>query len=93
MRPTGKDARAVDYTRLTALLIEATKQQQAEIVSALKQIKQQQRQIRQQTANIATLKSQVRNANESLRKVSQQPRNRSTHLLPNWQASQADETG
>jgi hypothetical protein len=68
----GKDAKGVDYGRLTALLIEATKQQQAEIASALKQIKQQQRQIRQQTANIATLKSQVHDANESLRKVRQQ---------------------
>jgi hypothetical protein len=68
----GKDARAVDYTRLTALLIEATKQQQAEIASALKQIRHQQRQIHQQTANIATLKAQVRNANQSLSKVKQQ---------------------
>jgi hypothetical protein len=49
----GVDARSVDYTRLTALLIEATKQQQAEILEqraalsgALKQIKAQRAQIR-----------------------------------------------
>ena len=39
----GKDARGVDYSRLTALLIEAVKQQQ-------KQISNQQRQIREQRA-------------------------------------------
>jgi hypothetical protein len=68
----GKDARAVDYNRLTALLIEATKQQQAEIASALKQIKAQQRQIAKQNASIAVLRAQVHGANESIRNVKQQ---------------------
>lgn len=35
----GKDARGVDYSRLTALLIEATKEQQRELAKALRQIR------------------------------------------------------
>jgi len=42
----GKDARGIDYARLTALLVEAVKQQQVEI--------------RQQQAQINQLKSEVR---------------------------------
>jgi hypothetical protein len=63
----GKDARSVDYARLTALLIEATKEQQTLIRQQQKQIKTQQVQIRaQQTAarlqqtQIARLASQMR---------------------------------
>lgn len=48
----GTDARGVDYGRLTALLIEATKEQQALIV-------RQQNQIREQQAQIDRLSSQV----------------------------------
>jgi hypothetical protein len=72
----GKDARAVDYNRLTALLIEATKQQQAEIADALKQIKvqrtmieRQQQTARKQAASIAALKAEVRSNGQSLRQV------------------------
>jgi hypothetical protein len=35
----GKDAQSVDYGRLTALLIEATKEQQAQIVRLTRQVK------------------------------------------------------
>ena len=49
----GKDARGIDYARLTALLVEAVKQQQTEV-------QQQQRQIRQQRAEIRTLQARVR---------------------------------
>ncbi len=49
----GTDARGVDYSRLTALLIEATKEQQ-------KMIREQQVQIKAQQAQIAELTSQVR---------------------------------
>jgi Chaperone of endosialidase len=49
----GKDARGVDYSRLTALLIEATKQQQA-------LIRKQQQQIHTQQAQIAQLMSRVK---------------------------------
>jgi len=55
----GKDARAVDYSRLTALLIEATKEQQA-------LIRKQQQQIRMQHAQIAHLSSQVKAIQASL---------------------------
>jgi hypothetical protein len=63
----GKDARAVDYNRLTALLIEATKEQETLIHQQQREIKAQQSQIRaQQTAarlqqaQIARLASQMR---------------------------------
>ncbi len=75
----GKDARSVDYARLTALLIEATKQQQAEIAKqqnnldgALRQIKIQQKQIRQQEASISSLKTQVHSGEEALKQVRHQ---------------------
>jgi hypothetical protein len=49
----GKDARGIDYARLTALLVEAVKEQQSEI-------QQQQWQIGQQKAEIRTLQARVR---------------------------------
>jgi hypothetical protein len=50
----GKDARGVDYSRLTALLIEATKEQQALIRHQQKLIRAQQEEIRAaQTQNAA----------------------------------------
>jgi len=68
----GKDARGVDYSRLTALLIEATKQQQAEFEKAMRLIKSQQAQIHKQAASMKALSAQVRTANESLQKAKQQ---------------------
>lgn len=56
----GKDAQSVDYSRLTALLIEATKEQQA-------LIHQQQEQIKVQQAQLIRLASQVRAIRTSLR--------------------------
>ncbi len=56
----GKDAQSVDYSRLTALLIEATKEQQA-------LIQQQQEQIKTQEAQIARLASQMKTVRASLR--------------------------
>jgi len=49
----GKDARGVDYSRLTALLIEATKEQQA-------LIRKQQQQIRTQQAQLKAQRSQIK---------------------------------
>jgi hypothetical protein len=49
----GKDARGVDYTRLTALLIEATKEQQV-------LIRKQQQRIRTQEAQIKAQQSEIR---------------------------------
>jgi hypothetical protein len=55
----GKDARGVDYSRLTALLIEATKEQQT-------LIRHQQKLIRAQQAQITRLVSQVQTIQVSL---------------------------
>ena len=70
----GQDARGVDYSRLTALLIEATKEQQALIQKQSEQIRRQQRQIRAertrgdaQQAEIAHLTSQVKAIQASLK--------------------------
>ena len=55
---SGKDAQSVDYSRLTALLIEATKEQQREIQS--------------QAAVIRELKSELRATRRTLEKVKTQ---------------------
>jgi hypothetical protein len=68
----GKDARGVDYSRLTALLIEATKEQQRELAEALRQIKQQQSLLRAQASAMRSLETQVRQDRETLRKVNAQ---------------------
>jgi hypothetical protein len=68
----GKDARGVDYSRLTALLIEATKEQQQELAKALRQIRQQQSLIRAQSGAMRSLKAEVRETRETLRKVNVQ---------------------
>jgi len=68
----GKDARGMDYSRLTALLIEATKEQQAEfreqqaeLAKALRQIKRQQALLNVQTSAIRSLEAQVRESRSS----------------------------
>jgi hypothetical protein len=75
----GKDARGVDYSRLTAMLIEATKEQQdefreqrAEMAKALQQIKRQQTLLRVQTSAIRSLEAEVDETRETLRKVKEQ---------------------
>jgi hypothetical protein len=55
----GKDATGVDYSRLTALLIEAVKQQQKQIVTEQKQIALQQSQIRQQQRLMTTQQHEI----------------------------------
>jgi len=62
----GKDARGVDYSRLTALLIEAVKQQQTQIAVQQSQLRKQQRlanaqlqEIRGQHRQIATEQKQI----------------------------------
>jgi hypothetical protein len=69
----GKDATGVDYSRLTALLIEATKEQQALIRQLQKLIRAQQTKIRgvqlestTQQAKISQLLSQIQNIQASL---------------------------
>jgi len=75
----GKDAHGVDYSRLTALLIEATKEQQkefrqkkAELAKALHQIRQQQSLLRAQSSAMRSLEAEVREARETSRKVKAQ---------------------
>ncbi|HXZ40034.1 MAG TPA: tail fiber domain-containing protein, partial [Terriglobales bacterium] len=63
----GRDARGVDYSRLTALLIEATKEQQALIHQQQQQIRGQQVQMKAQEAQIAQLSSQVKAIQVSLK--------------------------
>jgi hypothetical protein len=72
----GRDARGVDYSRLTALLIEATKEQQrelrqeqTELAKALRQIKQQQSLLRTQASAMQSLVAEVRKTRETLRKA------------------------
>jgi len=59
----GKDAQGVDYSRLTALLIEAVKQQQ-------KQIQKQQRQIALLTGKVSVLESALRTAGQGEKSLS-----------------------
>jgi hypothetical protein len=61
----GKDARSVDYARLTALLIEAIKQQQREH-------QRQQSLLRTQAASIRDLRSELRETRQSLQKITAQ---------------------
>ena len=75
----GKDARGVDYARLTALPIEALKAQQvqigkqsSELARAVRQIRYQQALISKQAASVRALEAKVRATTESLRKVKDQ---------------------
>jgi hypothetical protein len=61
----GKDARGVDYSRLTALLIEAVKQEQREM-------QREEWLVRRQAAAIRDLKSELRETRQSLQKVKAQ---------------------
>ena len=63
----GKNALGVDYSRLTALLIEANKEQQALIRAQRQEIRRQQRQIQAQEKQLTTLSSEVRAIRTSLR--------------------------
>ena len=82
----GNDAQSVDYGRLTALLIEAIKEQQRDIqkeqagnseqrrdlAKALRQIKQQQSLLRAQASAMQSLEMEVRETHETLRKLKTQ---------------------
>lgn len=62
----GRDAQGVDYSRLTALLIEATKEQQKLIQTQQEQISAQQTQMKAQRAQIVRLTVQVQAIQVSL---------------------------
>ena len=68
----GKDAQSVDYGRLTALLIEAVKQQQDQIRKQEKQIRQQENLLRTQSSAMQRLQAEVAETRASLRKVKAQ---------------------
>jgi hypothetical protein len=63
----GKDAQGVDYSRLTALLIEATKEQQRQIETQQTQIETQQTLMKAQQAQIALLASEMRTIQVSMK--------------------------
>jgi hypothetical protein len=84
----GKDARGVDYTRLTALLIEAVKTQQAQIsrqtsglTRAVRQIQYQQTLLRKQALTMKGLEAKLHTTTESLRKVEDQINSRQPALV------------
>ena len=56
----GKDAAGVDYGRLTALLIQATKEQQALIHKQQEQIRAQQAQIDRLTRQVKTIQATLK---------------------------------
>lgn len=62
----GKDARGVDYSRLTALLIEAVKQQQKEIGAQAKQIAVQERQIRREQHVVSAQQHEISRLNREV---------------------------
>jgi len=63
----GTDAQSVDYGRLTALLIEATKEQQALIREQKEQIRAQQAQINEQQTQVSKLTSELRTIQSTLK--------------------------
>ncbi len=69
----GKDARGVDYARLTAILIEAMKQQQAEISQQAKAIKAQQAMMHSQTARIRALEVKLRTGTVQVKSTDASP--------------------
>jgi Chaperone of endosialidase len=77
----GEDARGVDYSRLTALLIEAVKQQQREISTQQQQMAAQQRQIRGQQSQIARLTDKVSVLETALRTAGQAEKSPATVRL------------
>jgi hypothetical protein len=68
----GKDARSVDYARLTALLIEAAKERQREIQRQRSLLRTQAASLRTQAASIRDLRSELRETRQSLQKVEAQ---------------------
>jgi hypothetical protein len=71
----GKDAQGVDYTRLTALLIEAVKQQQRQIQNQQQQIRTQQKQITRLTGKVEVLQTALG--------TTRQTKSKPTHLAQN----------
>jgi hypothetical protein len=60
----GQDAQSVDYGRLTALLIEATKQQQALIQQQQQQLEAQKAQLAELTSHVQTVEASLKDSNQ-----------------------------
>src|SRR5215472_16679389 len=67
--PDGKSAEGVDYSRLTALLIEATKEQQRLIEEQQKHIQDQESQISQLTSQVKEIQTALENRQSSRQEV------------------------
>ena len=67
----GKNAEGIDYSRLTALLIEATKEQQALIEQQQKHIQDQESQIAQLAAQVKEIQTALESRQSSLQGVPQ----------------------
>jgi hypothetical protein len=65
----GKDARGVDYSRLTALLIEATKEQQVLIQEQRAQIKAQQVQMTRLASQVEAIRTSLQTGDRTGREV------------------------
>jgi hypothetical protein len=63
----GKDAQGVDYSRLTALLIEAVKQQQRQIQGEQTTAREQQRELQQEQTQLAKALRQIKQQQRLLR--------------------------
>jgi hypothetical protein len=61
----GKDAQGVDYSRLTAVLIEAVKQQQKQILAQQRQIRAQQKQIARLAGKVGVLETALHSTERS----------------------------
>ncbi len=69
----GKDAQGVDYSRLTAVLIEAVKQQQRQIQEQSRQIRMQQRQIARLNGKVGVLETAQRTSKRTKAREAQPP--------------------
>jgi hypothetical protein len=77
----GKDANGVDYSRLTALLIEATKQQQNEIRQQQASLANAEKLIRNQQAELASVRSELGRERALLRTQAAAIRNLNAEIL------------
>ncbi len=69
----GKDAQGVDYSRLTAVLIEAVKEQQRQIQDQRQQIRIQQRQIARLNRKVGVLETALRTPKRTKARAAQLP--------------------
>jgi hypothetical protein len=86
----GKDAQGVDYTRLTALLIEAVKQQQQQIRQQQKQIRFQEKRVQAQQSEVTRLRARDAGLEARLAKVENRREHAASSHLALYQTPDAD---